>query len=227
MWFELIERGGWVMLPLALCSLLALTVIVERCIWGPRRSRVIPDELLAQVRDLISRGRIDELMGLCRAQESPLARIVLVAARNVRRSRQEVVTAVEAVGKKEAFELQKYLPILGTIAAIAPLLGLLGTVSGMIRTFAVIKDHGVGNAPALAGGISEALLTTAVGLAIAIPTLVFHHYFRQKTRRLIVETETIVVDLLDQLGLAIEAEGSTETKQATTPLGGDSGRRTA
>ncbi|MCB0324096.1 MAG: MotA/TolQ/ExbB proton channel family protein [Bdellovibrionales bacterium] len=190
------------MLPLLLCSLIALAVVVERLLWGPSRKRVIPKALEDEMRRLMAAGKYDELIGLCRGDKSPLARIILAVCRNAGRPRSEVLDIVQVTGKREALELQRYLSILGTIAAISPLLGLLGTVFGMIETFTVIESAGVGNAGALAGGISEALLTTAAGLTIAIPTLVFYRYFLQKTRKLVVEMETLAAEVLDTLVLA-------------------------
>ena len=196
---ELFEKGGWVMIPLFLCSLLALAVIVERLIWGPSRNKVLPESLKGEIENLAQKRKFEELLGICRADKSPLSRIILTALRNIGRPRWETLEAVRVAGRNEAIEMQRYIGILGTIAAITPLLGLLGTVFGMITTFAVIETEGVGNAPALAGGISEALLTTAAGLTIAIPALVFYRHFLAKTKRLIVEMESFALHALDLL----------------------------
>ena len=204
------------MLPLALCSLLALTIIIERLLWGPTRARVIPKALEEETRTLMSRGNYDELRGICKGDKSPLARIILAVLRNAGRPRSEAIEAVEVQGKREVLELQRYLSVLGTIAAVSPLLGLLGTVFGMIQTFTVIQTEGVGNASALAGGISEALITTAVGLSIAIPTLVFHRYFLQKARRLIVDIESLAVELLDKVTLSEDIRINSSERSASS-----------
>lgn len=185
----LMDKGGVVMWPLLLCSLLSLTIVIERLIWGPKQARVIPQVILEQVLELVSRRRIEEALGLCRANKSPLARVLIAVLSNAQASKEEITQAAEQVGKRVAWELQRYLTVLGTIAAVSPLLGLLGTVFGMIKTFTAIQAVGVGNAGALAGGISEALITTAAGLTIAIPSLVFYRYFLHATKRCLSELE--------------------------------------
>ena len=210
------------MLPLSLCSLLAVTVIIERLFWGPRRKRVIPPQLHSEITSLLNRRRYEELFGLCRSQSSPCARIVTTALTNIDRPRAEIIETVQSVGKQVSLELQRFLGILGTIAAVSPLLGLLGTVFGMIEVFSVIESQGLGKAPALAGGISEALITTAVGLSIAIPALVFYRFFLQKTRALIVELEALALDIVDKIEKArrqeegeIEGQGTSKITAAT------------
>jgi biopolymer transport protein ExbB len=210
------------MLPLALCSLVALAVILERLIWGPTRARVIPRDLEEETRRLMTLGRYEELTGICRGNKSPLARIILSVLKNAGRPRSDAVEAVKIQGKREVLELQRYLNVLGTIAAITPLLGLLGTVFGMIETFSVIQTQGVGNAEALAGGISEALITTAVGLSIAIPTLVFYRHFLQKAKKLVVDIESLAVDILDHVSAPEKGVqiSSTVTASAASSAGG-------
>ncbi len=195
---SMLASGGWVMVPLITCSLLAVTVIIERLFWGPTRERVLPEELQREAYRLLSIGRLDELQGVCRANPSPLARILLTAVRNAARPRTEILELMEVVGRREALTMQKRLSILGTIAAVGPLLGLLGTVFGMISTFHVIQSHGSGDPALMAGGISEALITTATGLTVAIPALLFYRFFLQRVRQLIVEMEVITLSLLDE-----------------------------
>lgn len=187
------------MLPLLACSVLALTVIVERFIWGPRRERVLPKNLRRDAHALLREGKFDELVGLCRGNNSSLAKILSNLLENRGLSRAELVETTESLGKQIALDMQKYLGILGTIAAITPLLGLLGTVFGMIETFRVIQTEGVGNANALAGGISEALITTATGLCIAIPSFVFYRYFLQSSKKLVLDLESEAMRALLQL----------------------------
>jgi len=207
---EILDKGGWVMYPLLLCSLLSVAIVLERFIWGPNRRRIIPQALLVEVFRLIEGKRLQELVGLCRANTSPIARIILTALQYRTRPRTELLDLLEVAGRNEALSLQRPLGALGTIAAISPLLGLLGTVFGMIETFQVIELEGVGNAAALAGGISEALITTAAGLTIAIPTLVFYRFFLQKTRKLIIEMETISIKVLDLLSVSSESQNNPE-----------------
>jgi len=211
--YQLLAKGGWVMWPLFFCSLIALAVIIDRLLHGPRRARVIPTEYLNDIYDLIGRGRLEEIVGLSRANKSPLARIILVAVQNANKPREQLKDAVELAGKSEVSELQKHTSILGTIAAISPLLGLLGTVLGMIKTFDVIKIAGVGQAASLSGGISEALITTATGLTIAIPTLVFYRFFLTRTRLLVVRMEQIAFDILNSLVTEEEEQVDESTPQ--------------
>lgn len=187
------------MLPLALCSVISLAIIVERLLWGPKKEKAIPTNLLGDLRDLVRSKKHDEIIGLCRSNNSSLARIVLAGTRNLSKPRQELVEICERVGKNETARMQRFLNTLATIAAISPLLGLLGTVFGMIATFQVIEAQGVGSAAALSGGISEALITTATGLAIAIPSLVFYRFFLGKIRAIVLELENVAAELLDEV----------------------------
>ena len=178
---------------------MALAVVIDRLIWGPNPRRVMPRALTDDAVRLIQAGRLDELLGRCRGDRSPLSRIIVAALSSPERSRQEIVEVMELAGKKEALQLQKRLGALGTIAAVSPLMGLLGTVFGMISTFSAISQHGTGNPALLAGGISEALVSTATGLTVAIPSLLFHRFFLNRSRQLVVEMETTALDLLEQM----------------------------
>lgn len=191
-----IIKGGWVMLPLLLCSLLSLTIIIQRFIWGPTKEKVIPSSLLNEAVRLISAKKFDELISLCRMSNSSFAKILETALLNLNSPHLEVTQAVETIGRKEAMNLEQNLSTLNTIAGISPLLGLLGTVFGMITTFNVIKVHGTGNPGLMAGGIAEALITTATGLTIAIPSLFFYRFFSGRTKRLVMELETTVLSLI-------------------------------
>lgn len=197
--WAMLLKGGWVMLPIIACSLVAVTIIIERIFWGPRRSNVLPPAFISEVKRLLVEKRYDEILGLCRGSENPLAHIVSVALQNACRPREQLVEALEFAGKREAVKLQKYLGTLSTIATIGPLLGLLGTVFGMISSFSVIGIVGIGDPQALSGGIAEALITTASGLIIAIPTLVFHRFFLFRTRQFILEMEEFSLWVIDQL----------------------------
>ncbi len=196
---DVLIRGGWVMVPLVLCSLVSLAIIIERLLWGPRRERVIPPEFVGEVRRLILAGRLEEAHGLCRATNLSVARVIDAAIRNVGKPRGQIVEAVELVGRREVVRLRRFLGILGTIVPISPLLGLLGTVSGMIHIFSVIQFEGVGNAAALAGGISEALITTVTGLGIAIITLVFYRFFLHQSQKALMDMEEVALNIVDEL----------------------------
>ena len=176
------------MIPLGVCSVLALAIILERSL-NLRARKIIQADILRQVRDLLAESQVADAMTLCRRYPSVMGRILLVTIANHDREREELRSIVEDAGRQEAATLDKNLGALGTIAAISPLLGLTGTVFGMIRVFAVISEKGIAHPSQLAGGISEALITTAAGLVIAIPALIFYNYFTNKADRLIVEVE--------------------------------------
>ena len=204
--WTVIQKGGWTMIPLGLCSIIALAIVAHRIIWGPTRRRVFDAGLQNTITDLLNKSRFDELLGVCRSHSSPLARLTETALEKAHRPRPELLDALEITGKKEAIKLTRFLGTLGIIAAVSPLLGLLGTVSGMIETFSVINSEGVGDASALAGGISEALITTATGLTIAIPALVFYRYFSNRSKDLIVELESFAVKVAENLVSAPSAK---------------------
>ncbi len=215
---NVIYKGGIVMVPLLFCSLLALGIIIERLVWGPNRKRVLPESFLREVDELIRANRFEELVGICRAKSSPLARLIHTALRMANRPRAEIIEGLEMVGRREARELQKYNGILGTIAAVSPLLGLLGTVFGMIKTFAVIRGSGVGDPQAMSGGIAEALITTAAGLVIAVPSLVFYRYFLHRSKGLVMEMEEVSMGVVDAITSRPKLEdiivGDLESKRA-------------
>jgi biopolymer transport protein ExbB len=195
---EVIRAGGWVMWPIVLCSVVAVAIVLERA-WTLRAGRVIPEHLVAQVWHLLRSNDLgDERLAQVR-DSSPLGR-VLAAGLALRDAPREVMKErIEDVGRHVAHELDQHLNALGTIAAIAPLLGLLGTVSGLIGVFTTITREGMGNPAAMAGGISEALITTVAGLCVAIPALLAYRYFRGRTADLIVRIEEEVIRLVDAL----------------------------
>jgi biopolymer transport protein ExbB len=185
---ELVEAGGWLMLPIIACSVIALAIIGER-IWSLRVSRVLPKNLVAQVWrwEKIRQLNDQHLQEL--QSSSPLGTILAAGILSRNEDRNVMKEGIEDTGRHVVHELERYLNSLGTIAAISPLLGLLGTVIGMIKVFATITTEGVGNPGALAGGISEALITTAAGMSVAIPTLMFYRYFRGRVRMLVLRME--------------------------------------
>ncbi|MEK6709662.1 MAG: MotA/TolQ/ExbB proton channel family protein [Nitrospinota bacterium] len=186
--FEFLAKGGVLMIPLAACSVISLAIIIERAL-NLRAKRILPGDALQQVRQLLAENQVGEAVILCRRQSSSVGRILLAAISNYDKEKEELKAIVEDAGRQEVPIVDRYLGILGTIAVIAPLLGITGTVFGMIRTFATISEKGVAHPSQLAGGIYEALITTAAGLVIAIPTLTFYNYFTMKSNRLILELE--------------------------------------
>ncbi len=185
---EMVQAGGWLMLPIIICSVVTLAIIVER-IWSLQVRRVLPKNLVAQVWrwEKINQLNDKHLMEL--QSSSPLGCILASGILVRNESRDVMKNSIEDTGRHVVHELERYLNSLGTIAAITPLLGLLGTVIGMIKVFATITTQGVGNPGALAGGISEALITTAAGMSVAIPTLMFYRYFRGRVRMLVIRME--------------------------------------
>lgn len=193
---ELIKAGGWLMIPILACSVIALAIIVER-LWSLRRSRVLPARLVAELRYWADGGKIAEENLDDLVVSSPLGKIVATGLRNRFREREIIKENIEDIGRHVVHQLERFLNSLGTIAAITPLLGLLGTVFGMIEVFSVISVQGRGDPETLAGGIGQALITTATGLAVAIPSLLFYRYFRGKIDELVVNMEQEAMLLVD------------------------------
>ncbi len=196
--FEIVRAGGWLMLPLLLCSVIAVAIIIER-LWTLRRRRVLPDDLTVKVWEWAHNRKLDEVHLRALAESSPLGQILATGLLNRGRSREIMKESIEDTGRHVVHELERYLNSLGTIAAITPLLGLLGTVIGMVKVFTAITTHGVGNPAVLAGGISEALLTTAAGLSIAIPSLIGYRYLRGRVDTLVVQMEKEAMKLVDTI----------------------------
>ncbi len=197
MW-ELIQSGGWLMLPIILCSILAMAIILER-FWNLRRDKIMPTKLPAEVWRLSRENRLDSAALRSIKSNSPLGEILAAGLSNSRHGRDLMRASMEEVGVKIVHELERFLTTLGTIALITPLLGLLGTVYGMIKVFSAIMVHGVGDPAVLGGGISEALITTAAGLTVAIPTLIFHRHFERLVDAYVVSMEEEALKLIDML----------------------------
>lgn len=196
--FEIIIAGGWLMVPIILCSILALTIIAER-LWALRRSQVVPDDVGQQVEAWAARHELDRRHIEQLKSGSALGRVLAAALVNRNRPRELIKEAVEDTGRHVIYRLERFLNTLGTIAGISPLLGLLGTVIGMIKVFSSILEHGVGNANVLAGGISEALITTAAGLTVAIPSFFFYRYFKGRVEEYVVSMEEQAIDLIEAI----------------------------
>ncbi len=194
--FELIKNGGWMMLPIILCSIGAMGIIGER-FWSLQRKKILPVELVPQIWQLHRNKKLDE-MTLRRIKiSSPLGAVLAAGLANSEHGREMMKTSIEEAGRQVVHELERYLNALGTIASITPLLGLLGTVIGMIKVFSAIMIHGVGDPGILAGGISEALITTAAGLTVAIPSLIFHRYFERLVDEYVIRMEEESLRLID------------------------------
>lgn len=206
---ELVRAGGWLMLPIILCSVVALAIIVER-LWSLQIRRVLPKHLVAQVWrwEKIHQLNDEHLKEL--QASSPLGSILAAGIINRHQNRDVMKESIEDTGRHIVHELERYLNSLGTIAAITPLLGLLGTVIGMIKVFATITTQGVGDPGALAGGISEALLTTAAGMSVAIPTLMFYRYFRGRVRMLVLKMEQEALTMVEIMHGQRERDPDTE-----------------
>jgi len=208
---ELIKAGGLLMWPILICSVISLSIIIER-FWSLQQKRIAPKHLVAQVWQWAKVGHLDNKRIQNLRVSSPLGRILAAGLVNRSHEREVMKESIEEIGRQVAHSLDRFLNTLGTIASISPLLGLLGTVIGMIKVFAVITTRGVGDASILAGGISEALLTTAAGLSVAIPTLMFHRYFRGKVNDLVMTMEQEALKMVEVMqGLREDEYASHET----------------
>jgi len=186
--FEIVEAGGPVMVPIILCSIVAVAIIIER-LWTLRQQRVVPAELTDKVWQWIENRTLSDKQIRALELHSPLGRILAAGISNRHRDRAVMIESIEDAGRHVTHDLERYLGMLGPIAAVSPLLGLLGTVVGMIRTFKAITIAGVGDPTAMAGGIAEALITTAAGLIIAVPALMAYRYLRGRVDSLVIRME--------------------------------------
>jgi biopolymer transport protein ExbB len=204
--YEIIQAGGWVMWPILLCSVVAMAIIMER-LWTLRRRRVAPPGLVLQVWQSAREGKLDAKRIQALRDGSPLGRLLATGILNRHHDRSIMQESIEDVGRVVVHQLERYLNTLGTIASISPLLGLLGTVFGMIRVFNVMTLKGVGDPSALAGGIGEALITTAAGLLVAIPTVVFYRYLRGRVDELVLIMEHEAMKLVEVMQGQRERDG--------------------
>lgn len=198
--FELIRAGGWMMLPIILCSLVFVAVLLERS-WNLRREKVLPHGLTDAIWKKWRKGDCKETDLNQYASQSPLGTVLAAVVRHAD-APDERRTLIEEAGRHVAHKLERYLSTVGVIAEIAPLLGLLGTVIGMIKVFLVITEAGTGDAAQLAGGISEALISTASGLLVAIPAFIAHRSLRRRIDDLVIAMEAEASRLLDAIDAA-------------------------
>ncbi len=195
---EIIKAGGWVMFPIIVCSVMAVAIILER-LWTLQEKRVLPRDLTREVWEWVSSNKLNHEHLQKLQYSSPLGGILAVGLTNRHRNREIMKERIEDTGRHVVHELEKHLNSLGTIAAITPLLGLLGTVVGMVNVFEAITSQGVGNPAILAGGISEALITTAAGLVVAIPSLIGYRYLRGRVDELVVRMEKEAITFVEAL----------------------------
>ncbi|MFL2555243.1 MAG: MotA/TolQ/ExbB proton channel family protein [Gammaproteobacteria bacterium] len=194
--FELIHAGGFLMWPIIACSIISMAIISER-FWSLRESKIAPPNLVANVWQWHKSDKLDSKRIQALRQNSPLGMILAAGLLNRKHSREVMKESIEEVGRLVAHSLERFLNTLGTISSITPLLGLLGTVIGMIKVFTVITSQGIGDPSVLSEGISEALLTTAAGLSVAIPSLMFYRYFREKVDDLVVTMEQEALKMVE------------------------------
>jgi biopolymer transport protein ExbB len=197
--FEIFQKGGPLMYPILFCSVLAFAIFLER-LWSFRKFQLNNQEMQNEVDPLIADDKFEQASVACQRFGNPLSRVYVTAIRLAGRSREQIKAVVEETGSREIASLERYLGLLGTIATITPLLGLLGTVLGMIRAFTVISVQGVGTPATLGGGISEALITTAAGLTVAIPTILLHKYLTGRLDRISLDLEVKALKVVDRLG---------------------------
>jgi biopolymer transport protein ExbB len=195
---EWLVAGGPVMVPIGLASIVGLAAFLER-IWSLRRERVVPRSFCVEVIELLRQGRYDDALTLCRKRDVAISRIFEVAIEARGTPREQIKERVEEVGRREAAELERYVPVVATVASVGPLLGLLGTVVGMIMTFEAIEQGGISQMEFVAGGIGQALITTFGGLVVAIPAVVGHRFLLTRVDSLVVDLEEIALGVVDLL----------------------------
>lgn len=195
MW-EIVRAGGPLMWPIILCSVVALGIVVER-LWTLQHRRVMPEGLLEKVWTVVESDQVtDKVIGSLQ-RNSPLGRVLAAGLASRHRPREQIMERLEDTGRHVVHELERFLNPLGTIAAVTPLLGLLGTVTGIIKAFNAINAGGMGDPRMLSGGISEALITTAAGLLVAIPSLIAYRYLRGRVDGIVIEMEKRAIALVD------------------------------
>ncbi|HWK52615.1 MAG TPA: MotA/TolQ/ExbB proton channel family protein [Steroidobacter sp.] len=192
------KAGGIMMGPIILASIVTAAIFLER-LWTLQTKRVLPAELTEKVWRWVEQGQIQDKHIAALQQNSPLGKILAAGLANRNRDRVVIREAIEDTGRHVVHELDRFIGTLGTIASLSPLMGLLGTVFGMIRTFNAITTAGIGNPASLAGGIAEALITTAAGLTVAIPALLAYKYLRGRVQTLVVQMEKEAIKLVESL----------------------------
>ena len=194
MW-ETLKDGGWFMIPIGVCLFFTLAIAIERVV-NLRLSRFMDDELLEKIRHCLTLRQFDGALQVCRSKNIMFNRLMETAIAYRELETHELRQLLEDQSKQEASHLERFMTILRTVATIAPLLGLLGTVAGMIKVFHTLALVGLSEASNLSGGISEALITTAAGMSVAIPTIVLHNYFERRAATIFLKLEKRVIELV-------------------------------
>jgi biopolymer transport protein ExbB len=197
MW-EIVQAGGPLMWPIILCSIVAAAIVLER-LW------TLPPDLTQKVWKLVEQNQINDKVILALEQNSPLGKLLAAGLANRHRPREVLMERLEDTGRHVVHELERFLNTLGTIAGVSPLLGLLGTVTGIIKAFNAINAGGAGDPRMLSGGIAEALIATAAGLCVAIPSLIAYRYLRGRVDRIVVEMEKSAMRLADAVEVSRRA----------------------
>lgn len=204
MW-EIVRAGGPIMWPIILCSVVAAAIILER-MWTLQDKRVLPGDLVQKIWALVEANQINDKIIAALEQNSPLGKVLAAGLANRHRPREVIMERLEDAGRHVVHELERFLNTLGTIAGVSPLLGLLGTVTGIIKAFNAIQAGGMGDPRALSGGIAEALITTAAGLVVAIPALIAYRYLRGRVDRIVIAMEKDAIRLADAVESAAHRE---------------------
>lgn len=197
-WWKLFHDGGPLMFPIFICSVTALAIIFER-LWMLRRKRIIEDGLIKEAISLMKSGKYAEAKALLEASDTSMARVVIAGMSKSGHGRSEIREAMEDAGKQEGYNMSQFVNMLGGIAGITPLIGFLGTVYGMIISFNVIAQEGVGRAGEVAGGIAMALITTAAGLTVAVPSYIAYRYFLARVDNMLGQMEECSIKFLDYI----------------------------
>jgi len=197
MW-EIVRAGGWMMGPIILFSVVAAAIILER-VWTLQDRRVLPPDLTKRVWQLVEANQVSDKVIEALEQNSPLGKVLAAGLAYRHRSRDVLMERLEDTGRHVVHELERFINTLGTIAGVSPLLGLLGTVGGIIKAFNAINAGGMGDPRMLSSGIAQALVTTAAGLCVAIPSLVAYRYLRGRIDRIVIEMEKDAMQLADAL----------------------------
>lgn len=207
MW-EIVRSGGPLMWPIILCSVVAAAIILER-LWTLQEKRVLPPDLLQKIGQLVDANQVSDSVIATLDRHSPLGRVLAAGLRYRHRPREVLMERLEDTGRHVVHELERFLNTLGTIAGVSPLLGLLGTVTGIIKAFNAINAGGMGDPRMLSGGIAEALITTAAGLCVAIPALIGYRYLRSRVDQLVIEMEKKALLFADTIeGVDQKANGA-------------------
>src|SRR6202163_4676000 len=208
MW-EIVQPGGALMWPIILCSIAAAAIILER-LWTLQDRRVLPPDLTRKVWKLVEANQINDKVIAALEQNSPLGKLLATGLANRNRPREGLMERLEDTGRHVVHELERFLNTLGTISGVSPLLGLLGNETGIIKAFTQINAGGAGDPRMLSGGIAEALVATAAGLCVAIPSLVAYRYLRGRVDRIVVEMEKHALRLADAVESAARHAAETQ-----------------